>query len=97
MRKLIIFVTLLWLSPVCFSQLTQDQKVADFNSLVALYNRNYGPLDWKERAFHFDALDARPSAERPSALGHAEPRALLGMAAFPGARLQKALGLCLLP
>jgi hypothetical protein len=60
MRKLIIFVTLLWLSPVCFSQLTQDQKVADFNSLVALYNRNYGPLDWKERAFHFDALDARP-------------------------------------
>jgi len=59
-RQFIVSALLLCVSPGLFAQLTQDQKVADFNSLVALYNRNYAPLDWKERAFAYDALDAQP-------------------------------------
>ena len=43
-----------------FSQLTTDQKVSDFLNVVAVYDKNYGPYDWKREALGFDLLDISP-------------------------------------
>src|SRR5437660_754114 len=42
-----------------FAQLTQDQKVADFNQLAALYAKNYAPYEWKRDVIGFDALNIK--------------------------------------
>jgi Peptidase family S41/PDZ domain len=64
MRKLTFAALFLCLFPCCFGQLSQEQKIADFNNLVALYNRNYAPLDWKIKVFNFNALDVQPWLEQ---------------------------------
>src|SRR5260370_40564864 len=37
-----------------FAQLTVDQRIADFQQLVGLYVKNYGPYEWKRDALKFD-------------------------------------------
>jgi hypothetical protein len=59
MKKLIISALLLGVLP-CFAQLTQSQKVSDFTGLAALYDKNYGPYQWKIEAFDFDLLKLQP-------------------------------------
>jgi len=52
------------LVPVCPAQMSIDQKIADFNQLVALYNKNYGPYEWKKTAFDYDLLKTAPWIDR---------------------------------
>jgi hypothetical protein len=58
---------LLLLAPLAQAQLTEKQKVADLESLAAIYAKNYGPYDWKKAAFEFDLFDLRPWVERVKA------------------------------
>jgi hypothetical protein len=60
MKKLLI-AALLWggLQP-CFAQLTQKQKVSDFLDLAALYDKDYGPYQWKVEVFDYDLLNLQP-------------------------------------
>jgi hypothetical protein len=44
----------------CYAQLSQEQKTTDFLALVAAYNRNYGPYQWKLQAFNYDMLKLQP-------------------------------------
>jgi len=43
-----------------YAQLTQDQKVSDFTALAALYDKNYGPYEWKLQVFGYDLLQLAP-------------------------------------
>lgn len=42
--------------PLC-AQLTLDQKTLDFQQTAAVYWKNYGPYEWKQRVFQVDLLD----------------------------------------
>src|SRR5262245_15562596 len=42
------------------AQLTQDQKIHDFENLVAIYVKRYAPFEWKKQLFGFDLFDLRP-------------------------------------
>jgi Peptidase family S41/Bacteroidetes, Peptidase, S41 family, N-terminal domain/PDZ domain len=58
-------LVILCCSPVfCFAQLTTKQKTADFRQLVAFYERQYAPAEWKKQVFGFDLFDAKPWLER---------------------------------
>src|ERR1700730_19458205 len=48
----------------CFGQLTPDQKISDFNDLVALFDKNYGPYEWKRDTQNFDLLNTKPWLDR---------------------------------
>ncbi len=56
LRTLIPFV---FLPFAAFGQLSPQQKVDDFRSLVSLYNKQYAPYEWKRDNFGFDLLDTR--------------------------------------
>ncbi len=43
-----------------FCQLTTDQKTSDFLNVVAVYDKNYGPYEWKRDALGFDLLNVAP-------------------------------------
>ena len=43
-----------------FGQLTEDQKIADFQNVAAIYNKNYGPYEWKRDVIGFDLLNTSP-------------------------------------
>lgn len=60
MKKLLILALLLCSASSVFAQLTHQQKVADFKTLVALYDKNYGPYEWKVKAFDYDLLKIQP-------------------------------------
>ncbi|MBM3767901.1 MAG: hypothetical protein FJW32_21140 [Acidobacteria bacterium] len=46
------------------AQMTAEQRVFDFQALVASLNRNYAPYEWKRELFGFDMLDLKPWMER---------------------------------
>ena len=48
------------LTTATFAQLTLDQKTSDFMNVAALYDKNYGPYEWKRDALKFDALNVSP-------------------------------------
>jgi hypothetical protein len=60
MKRLLTLATILWFAPTCFAQLTHQQKLDDFQSLVGLYNKQYAPYEWKVQAFDFDLLKLQP-------------------------------------
>jgi peptidase S41-like protein/PDZ domain-containing protein len=49
------------------AQLTHQQKLSDFRSLVGLYNKQYAPYEWKVQAFDFDLLQLQPWLEQVNA------------------------------
>ena len=53
----VLAFTLLLCGPRALAQLTHQQKVDDFRALVGLYDKGYGPYDWKVTAFNSDLLD----------------------------------------
>jgi hypothetical protein len=59
-KLLILAVLVVSAAPSCLAQLTQEQKVSDFKALVALYDKNYGPYEWKKEVFAFDLLNIQP-------------------------------------
>ena len=42
------------------AQLTQDQKIHDFENLAGNYAKRYAPYEWKKQLFGFDLFDLRP-------------------------------------
>jgi hypothetical protein len=67
MKKWISLALLLCCASGAFAQLTHEQKVADFKTLVALYDKNYGPYEWKKKAFDFDLLKIQPWLDKVNA------------------------------
>jgi hypothetical protein len=67
MKKLILAVVLLGSVLPCFAELTPAQKVSDFKGLAALYDKNYGPYQWKIDVFGFDALQLQPWLDQVNA------------------------------
>jgi Peptidase family S41/PDZ domain len=59
-RLLFVVLLVLCVAPGCFAQLTHEQKISDFKALVGLYNKNYGPYEWKKDVFNFDLLQIQP-------------------------------------
>jgi C-terminal processing protease CtpA/Prc len=57
-------VVLVLVATNAFSQLTEDQKISDFQNVVAIYNKNYGPYEWKRDALGFDLLNTAPWLDR---------------------------------
>ena len=47
-----------------FGQLTLDQKMSDFMNIVGVYDKNYGPYDWKKKAFGYDLLNIAPWVDK---------------------------------
>ena len=60
MRRILTCALFLVCATPAFCQLTQTQKVADFTALAALYDKNYGPYEWKRDTFGFDLLNIAP-------------------------------------
>lgn len=48
---------LLGLATTGFAQMPVEQKITDFQQLVALYDKNYGPYEWKVTGQKFDMLE----------------------------------------
>ena len=42
------------------AQLTQDQKVHDFENLAGIYAKRYAPYEWKKQLLGFDLFNLRP-------------------------------------
>lgn len=45
---------------VCSAQLTMDQKISDFQYIASVYDKRYGPYEWKRDTFGVDLLDISP-------------------------------------
>ena len=60
MKRLLMIATFLGFAPTSFAQLTHEQKLNDFKSLVGLYNKQYAPYEWKVDAIGFDLLKLQP-------------------------------------
>ena len=52
------------LATAAFGQLTLDQKMSDFQNIVGVYDKNYGPYDWKKQAFGYDLLSIAPWVDK---------------------------------
>ena len=59
-----LIATLILFNAVAFAQLTADQKIADFQSLSALYAKQYAPYEWKRTLFGFDLLETKSWLDR---------------------------------
>jgi len=60
MKRLTLPLVLVFLSSAGFAQLNPDQKLVDFQSLVALYAKQYAPYVWKRDALNYDMLKLSP-------------------------------------
>jgi Peptidase family S41/PDZ domain len=60
MRDLCRVIVLVLVAADAFGQLTQDQKISDFQNVAGVYNKNYGPYEWKRDALGFDLLNTAP-------------------------------------
>src|SRR5262245_14246626 len=46
------------------AQLTQDQKIHDFENIAAIYAKRYAPYEWKKQLFGFDLFAIQPWLNR---------------------------------
>src|SRR5437763_649153 len=60
MKRLALPLLLVSLSGALSAQLQPDQKLIDFQSLVALYAKQYAPYVWKRDALNYDMLKLAP-------------------------------------
>jgi hypothetical protein len=60
MRDLCRVIVLVLVAANAFGQLTEDQKISDFQNVAGVYNKNYGPYEWKRDAMGFDLLNTAP-------------------------------------
>jgi hypothetical protein len=67
MRVFVRLASLVFAATAAFGQLTTDQKISDFLNVVGVYDKNYGPYDWKRDAFGFDLLNTAPWIDKISA------------------------------
>ena len=59
--------TLVLTATAGFGQLTLDQKISDFMNVAGIYDKNYGPYEWKRDALGFDLLDVAPWLDKIAA------------------------------
>jgi len=67
MRVFVRLASLVFAATAAFGQLTMDQKISDFLNVVGVYDKNYGPYDWKRDAFGYDLLNIAPWVDKISA------------------------------
>lgn len=62
MRKFVASAILFagFLAPACFGELSVDQRLLDFQSLAAVFSKDYAFYEWKRDAVKFDGLDLAP-------------------------------------
>src|SRR2546428_4490340 len=60
MRNLCRVSVLVLVAATASGQLTEDQKISDFQNVVGVYNKQYGPYEWKRDAMGFDLLNTDP-------------------------------------
>jgi C-terminal processing protease CtpA/Prc len=60
MKRLALPLLLVSLSGALSAQLQPDQKLIDFQSLVALYAKQYAPYAWKRDVLNYDMLKLAP-------------------------------------
>ena len=65
--SMLICLTVLIFNASLSAQLTHQQKLNDFKSLVALYNKQYSPYEWKKQATGFDLLELQPWLQQVNA------------------------------
>src|SRR5580704_18677793 len=58
---------LVCLAGAASAQLQPDQKMTDFETLVALFNKQYAPYNWKKEVIGFDMLNLKPWLAKVSA------------------------------
>ena len=64
MKKFCLAAVVCVCPAVLHAQLSQDQKVQDFQSIVSLYAKQYAPYSWKKQLFGFDLFDTAPWLDR---------------------------------
>ena len=67
MRVFVRLASLVFAAAAAFGQLTMDQKISDFLNVVGVYDKNYGPYEWKRDALGFDLLNIAPWVDKISA------------------------------
>lgn len=67
MKRLLTIAIYLCFASISFAQLTHQQKLTDFKALVGVYNKQYGPYEWKVKAFNFDLLNIQSWLQRVEA------------------------------
>lgn len=60
MRELCRVIILVLAAANAFGQLTEDQKISDFQNVAGIYYKNYGPYEWKRDALGFDLANTGP-------------------------------------
>src|SRR5438309_11238789 len=60
MRDLCRVLVLALVAASAFGQLTEDQKISDFQNVAGIYDKQYGPYEWKRDALGFDLLNTAP-------------------------------------
>jgi hypothetical protein len=64
MKRLLTIAIFLCFASTSFAQLTHQQKLSDFKTLVGLYNKQYAPYEWKVKAFDYDLLNVERWLEK---------------------------------
>lgn len=60
MRLFSITAFLVLCTSSVYAQLTMDQKVNDFTYMASVFDKNYGPYEWKRDVIKFDLLNTAP-------------------------------------
>src|SRR5438876_8369397 len=60
MRDLCRVIVLALVAANAFGQLTEDQKISDFQNVAGIYYKNYGPYEWKRDALGLDLANTGP-------------------------------------
>ncbi len=67
MQRATLWTLLALTATAASGQLTTDQKISDFLNVAAIYDKNYGPYEWKRDAIGFDLLNTAPWIEKVAA------------------------------
>jgi hypothetical protein len=60
MRSFALVALLLLSTSASFGQMTVEQKLVDFQTMVALYAKQYAPYEWKKTALNYDLFNTQP-------------------------------------
>ena len=60
MKRIALPLILICWASAASAQLQLDQKITDFQGLVALFNKQYAPYQWKKDVIGFDMLNITP-------------------------------------
>jgi len=67
MKRITVLAVFLLGVQLASAQMTQEQKLSDFQQLVGLFSKRYAFTEWKKDAIHFDSLNLVPWINRINA------------------------------